>query len=384
MNKIVNRTFCLLLCLLLAFAAGGCVLPDSAQEFEGETSSLVTAGSPYKHYFERLSDKEKMAYNAILAVISTFPERIEVPVLTHDELNKMYAALLYDNPELFFLSSETIMRTLNNRAYLYPDYRMDISDYNAMYSKCSEIAAQIADAARAGKTAFDRERAVHDRLIASCAYTDDEANIYKGTIYGALCGGEAACEGYAKTAKLLLDLLDIPCFVVHGNSTPPGSRTQSHMWNAVQLDGEWYYLDLTWDDPVLEKGGEIISYSYFNVTEEALRRTHKDFDSDVECTATKNNFFVHENLMFSSLDEEEMKRAVSSAAQMIDAGSDGFQLCFADSESFEDAKKALFEEEKVYALLKQIEEKTERSFKTNRVTYFTTDEVNTIEILLVS
>ena len=383
MNRVVRRTLCLLLCLLLAATAGGCVLPDSTPEFTGSTD-LLSVGSPLKHYFERLTDKEKAAYNAVLSKIGAFPERIEVPVMTRDELNEMYAALLYDNPELFFLSGDTTLRQVKKHAYLYPEYRMDAADYDAMFRKCSEIASLLTHDAREKTSEFERERVIHDRLIAMCAYSDDDENIFRNTIYGVLCGGEAACEGYAKTTKYLLDLLDIPCFVVLGNSTPPGSRTESHMWNAVQLHGDWYYLDLTWDDPVLDKGGDLIHYAYFNVTDETLRKTHKDYTAGISCTATKDNFFVHENLLFTQLDDEEMQRAAAFAVTTINAGSDGFQLRFADQESYRNAQDALFEKGTVYTLLKQIEPDVQRSFATNRVTYFTSDEDYTIEILLES
>lgn len=378
-----KRILCLLLCLLLAASAGGCTLHDLTPRFSGD-ASLLPIGSPYKHYFELLSETEKTAYNAVLTEITAFPERIEVPVLTRDELNSMYEALLYDNPELFFVSGKTVVRQVKKRAYLYPEYRMAAPDFEAMSRKCGEIAEQIAQQAREKTAPFDRERVVHDQLISTCTYTNDETNVYKGTIYGALCGGECACEGYAKTTKYLLDMLDIPCFVVHGNSTPPGSRTESHMWNVVQLDGEWYHLDLTWDDPVLDKGGEIVSYSYFNVTDEMLRRTHTDFDAHVACTATKYNFFAHEKLLFKQFGDEEKKRTVTFASQLLNAGSDGFQLRFADKKAFDSAQKTLFDKEQIYALLKRIEPNTQRKISTKRVTYYATEDDFTINIILVS
>ena len=383
MRRTVKRTLCLLLCLLLAAAAGGCALfAQSEPGFDTDTAELPI-GSPYKAYFKRLSDPEKMAYNALLSEIYEFPQRVEIPPLTRDELNEMYSALLYDNPELFFLTGESVMRQVKKRAYLYPEYRMDAADYDAMSGKCGKIAAQILDDARKSESDFDRERVIHDRLISLCSYSDDETDLYRSTIYGALCGAEASCEGYAKTAKYLLDALGIPCFVIIGNSTPPGSRTQSHMWNAVQLNGAWYHLDLTWDDPVLEKGGDLIRYSYFNVTDEAVGKTHTDYKSDVACTATKDNFFVHEKLLFATFGDEEAERAASYAAQVLNAGSDGFQLHFADQKAFEDAQKTLFDDGSIYALLKQIAKKTEQPFATDQVTYYTTDEDYTIEILPV-
>ena len=100
MRQTVRRALCLILCLLLALCAAGCALfPESVPEFSGDTAEL-SVGSPYKHYFAALSDTEKAAYNAILSKASAFPQRIEIPSLTRDELDHMYSALLFDNPEL--------------------------------------------------------------------------------------------------------------------------------------------------------------------------------------------------------------------------------------------------------------------------------------------
>jgi len=58
------------------------------------------------------------------------------------------------------------------------------------------------------------------------------------------------CEGYAKAFKVLCDRLEIPCVLENGIAgTAPGLQ-ENHMWNLVQmLDGQWYAVDVTWNDP---------------------------------------------------------------------------------------------------------------------------------------
>ena len=46
--------------------------------------------------------------------------------------------------------------------------------------------------------------------------------------------------------------------------------SKNHIWNLVYIEDNWYHLDLTWDDPLLEDGREIIDYSYFLITTEEL------------------------------------------------------------------------------------------------------------------
>ena len=65
-------------------------------------------------------------------------------------------------------------------------------------------------------------------------------------------GYDPVCDGYAKAFQMVCQELDIPCVL---------ASSQTHMWNNVKMDdGEWYNLDLTWDD-----SGEEVSYSYFLV-----------------------------------------------------------------------------------------------------------------------
>jgi hypothetical protein len=67
-------------------------------------------------------------------------------------------------------------------------------------------------------------------------------------IGGLLNGYSPVCEGYAKSFKYLCDLAEIPCITISGVAYSD-DRWERHMWNAVELDGEWYMVDPTWDDP---------------------------------------------------------------------------------------------------------------------------------------
>src|SRR4030095_14769583 len=50
------------------------------------------------------------------------------------------------------------------------------------------------------------------------------------------------CEGYSNLFKHLCDKSGLQCFRVDGIS----SKGSDHSWNAVQLDGEWHLVDITW------------------------------------------------------------------------------------------------------------------------------------------
>ncbi len=62
------------------------------------------------------------------------------------------------------------------------------------------------------------------------------------------------CEAYANAFKILCDRLDIPCVTVNGYAVNSVGSMESHMWNAVYVNDQWYGVDVTWDDPVVIGG----------------------------------------------------------------------------------------------------------------------------------
>lgn len=60
------------------------------------------------------------------------------------------------------------------------------------------------------------------------------------------------CEGYARAFKVICDRLSIPCVLVDGlAASTPSSGGGAHMWNYVEIDENWYAVDVTWNDPVI-------------------------------------------------------------------------------------------------------------------------------------
>ena len=62
---------------------------------------------------------------------------------------------------------------------------------------------------------------------------------------------KAVCQGYAELFQAMCQHHSIPCHLVPGYSKGLNSRGQDftrgdHAWNAVQLNGEWHLLDVTW------------------------------------------------------------------------------------------------------------------------------------------
>lgn len=120
---------------------------------------------------------------------------------------------------------------------------------------------------------YEREWALFEYLIASTKYTTEGANgkidepmIH--TLFGTLIDGKAVCDGYAKTMMYLLNAVGIQSRLVFGEA-----EGIAHVWNQVNIQGEYYHLDATWGDVEEKQLGGF--YDYFNESDEYMLRTHE-------------------------------------------------------------------------------------------------------------
>ena len=154
----------------------------------------------------------------------------------------------------------------------------------AILARCREL---LAEHITGGMTDFEKELALHDALLRCVRYDqtvydpDTPQGLPDNTNpYGALVEGYAICLGYAASFQLLMDLAGVECITVVGASS---HSTSDHAWNLVRLEGEWYAVDPTWNDPTDGEGitgaaGERLRHRYFNVTSDYLRETDHQWD----------------------------------------------------------------------------------------------------------
>ena len=89
--------------------------------------------------------------------------------------------------------------------------------------------------------------AIHDFLVKNVVYDKDELSHNKSsavthTAYGAIVDKKAVCEGIAYAFCLLAKKAGVNSTVVNGIVN--GGR---HSWNMIQIDFEYYHIDVTWD-----------------------------------------------------------------------------------------------------------------------------------------
>ncbi len=187
---------------------------------------------------------------------------------------------------------------------LLVEYSNSAQDELEMYNKVRERAQEIAEQACSNSDSdFEKLCYIHDTIVADCEYSYEGENVHGA--YGALVDRKAVCEGYAKAFALICDMADIPCLYVSGNADN-GEGSEGHAWNKVKLDGKWYNVDCTWDDP-LGNDGSKIEHEYLLLSDEQISVTHSPesntFMPAPQATDSKGDWFYRMGKVITADDD---------------------------------------------------------------------------------
>lgn len=284
------------------------VLQSSGEEITRSDEDINYSKSNVdKYYYDQLNDYEKIFYNALNSnkenmKSGTYEINMGTEfnnVLNQDDgvktLGEYYQsaveAYTYDNPDVFYIDFQKLyLNTETTTRGLRKTYKVVINSGNEANYLSSEFSTGDVEnginqiekiksyfVQNKGENAYQNVKKVHDYLVDSISYDRSTSGVGTYSIYGAFVEKSCVCEGYAKAFKYLMDELDVPCVIVCGTGTNSQNQTESHAWNYVQLNGKWYAMDCTWDDPILEGGAVLtnsIKYKYFLRGSKFMNQNH--------------------------------------------------------------------------------------------------------------
>lgn len=235
-----------------------------------------------KYYYKQLDNNSKIIYSALESNINNLKKKnyiidfqAQFNDLLHEsagqyKLNKSFQSALdaffYDHPELFYIDLTKInlyiryvsighkttytvsIAPKDNLNYLEDIFKNE-EQVNLAISKVEDARNKIIDSIN-DTSDYNKVLKIHDELVKLMDY-DNSSSVSSHNIYGALVDNKVVCEGYAKVFKYILDSTNIDCILVSGNATNSSNKTEAHMWNYVMINGKWYGVDVTWDDPVI-------------------------------------------------------------------------------------------------------------------------------------
>ena len=162
----------------------------------------------------------------------------------------------------------------NNNPDMQKIHELQAAVENGIENALSVISSEMSD--------IEKALALHDWVVRECDYDytnykNDSIPSISYSYAGVFAKGQAVCQGYAEAMSVLFQKVGIESYVV-------SSSKMNHAWNVVLLDGAYYHIDATWDDPIYNDD----EYED-NICEGFVR--HKNFvKSDTEMTQECNHY----------------------------------------------------------------------------------------------
>ena len=213
-------------------------------------------------YYTLLNEKEKIIYKQIYENALSYNKEVElITTIKIDELKETIEAIYNDHPELFYLDTNYTYKYNTNNDVVAINLQYNETINNIEYNKrlFENKVNEIVASAKELSSDYKKEMYVYEKILATTEY-DKEAKLNQSA-FSTLVLGKSVCAGYSRAFQLILQRLEIPTYYVLGYAN------EEHAWNIVKLSGEYYNVDLTWDDT-----GRI--YNHFNITDKELSNTH--------------------------------------------------------------------------------------------------------------
>ena len=224
-----------------------------------------------RYYLQQLDEQALANFCALYQSAVSFEQWCVLPYGTDpDELANLLVLLNMECPELLQVDFGTVTTYLKDPVsgiveQVEIPYRLTREEYAEQYRACCDVIGQICRGS-GGLTDLAKELQAYHAIATACRYDIDAE--HAATAYGALCAGEAKCDGISLAMKWAMEEMGIPCLVVYGDD-PDGPV--GHAWNIIRVDGRYYDLDLTADVREEDSPAPLMYYAV-NVSDSWIRQ----------------------------------------------------------------------------------------------------------------
>lgn len=319
---------------------------NTNENYYGENGEFV---SPV---YSSLSEEERQIYDKIRDATASFRDTVSFnPPISRDTASKIYR-LVYSQERQYFWLSNLFYAPESEISVLRLHYLYERGDAEVKRTELDLAASTIIGELPDGASDFDKVVYFHDTIALKCKFSD--TNEYAKSAYGVLVTGYGQCEGYAAAMAALCDKADIPNYTVFGE-TKDGI---SHAWNKVLLNGNWYNVDCTWDDPIISRDDpDFVRHDYLLVKDSEIEgKTH--FTDELckgltSCESDELNYFAGKGLVFSTASDgtEAFTEQIKAAGL---AGKREAEIRFSSEDAYFAAMARLFDSREIKNIIEDI------------------------------
>ena len=344
-GMLMAALFCLTGCGLAERAVYG-FSGEGVEHWENVATENGITSKAEEYYYNNLPEGLHEIYREMYVHIMMNEDSGDImSKVSADDFWKAYYAVLADHPEIFWVGSSAQIKEsgLTKEVVSYSFETTVPTEARASMKENLEAAAdgcimQIS----ADATDYQKIKYVYEYLIDTVEYSSgsaDSQNIQSALLYRA-----SVCAGYSKAFQYILNRMGLFCTYVTGTIKDGGD----HGWNMVRIGGNYYYVDVTWGDPVFANrmdhidSGQTKNYNYLCCTEYDLFKTHVPSDAIPlpSCTSDDYNYYKLNGFYYEYYDYNTIYNALM---QSVWNGNSSIVLNFGSQEAYDSARYELFE-----------------------------------------
>lgn len=336
---------------------------------------------PQSYY--SLDEADKALYDRVVTALLNHDSRLTFTNednITFEKFFDMYQLIYNDEYRLFYISNQIEYYTDRSTGLLggvMLQYTYTAAQTEQMKAEISARCDEILSPVTPEMSDYEIVKLIHDSIVKGCTYIESDN---MNTVYGCMVEGEALCQGYSRSFMYLCSEAGLVSYGVFGEANGP------HMWNIVEMDGEYYHVDCTWDDPDRSERPDSVSYDYFGVTDSRINelRDTEEYTYDIPAAnGTKYQYFTYNNLTAKNIKEaEEIIRRETLAAAQTKAST--VQFMCADDEAYSEISGQLFTNSgrNILVILEEIVPDAANPFETYTIQHSMNDKTRVIKFYL--
>lgn len=166
--------------------------------------------------------------------------------LTFDDTKELFWKILDENPELFYVNKFSSIGSTYVRE-IHPVYTMTVSEISETRLLYVSALQSIVKQVNSEWTDLQKVLYVHDIFALKYQY---DTTYTRYSAYELFSERTGVCQAYTSAFTAVMKELGIPVSRVT-------SQSMNHTWNIVSVDGKWYHIDVTHDDPVADRLGRV-------------------------------------------------------------------------------------------------------------------------------
>lgn len=325
MSVFLKKLTAFTVAVMLLIGAAGCSFINRGAVFlrritTGHDEEVINSASTRKFYYDQLSDEEKLNYRLLLSAYQRMDGEVAGLTLSVKEMIRINKLILLDCPELFWVANSGVYYDENLIPLLYmggrytPKYRYTREEVAELTEKINAVCDAFAERYK-GRDDFTKALAAYEFIIDTTEYDTETADIIisksnydpladdSQCIVSVFVEHYSVCAGYSAAYQYLLRRMGIFATSIIGTVRNAETGVKyNHEWSLLELDGDYYYTDITWGEPEVEN--KLAEYSYFCITSNEMTATHKpnDWAEYPESDAVKCNYFYRAGGYFEQLD----------------------------------------------------------------------------------